>query len=637
MKTILTYLFALILIIQAKSQGVDTSYVDEQANLAYELEITNRDSALVIAQNLLEYSKNLGFKKGEALARVRIASISSLNGEIDKVLLEYKRALVLRQEIKDFEGQINVLLALNYAYSEKGLLDSSFSSLFKAERIASKRGLAKKSPALLLEIGNLFRKYGEPEKCIEYIQKAKLLAEQTNDKETLIYIYFALGDYYVFVDSSAIAINFYQTLNDSLLRDNQVQLKAQNLNNIASCYTNLEKYKVAIEYYKLARKQFLELKSSSNLALIYFNLGALYYTIDSYDSSLINLKKSKFISNVIGDVYREMKSEDYLTEVYDIIGNPKEALNHYRIYDSLKTVLLNDEKINSISEMQTKYETEIKEQQIEILDSQNKTKTAQRNFLIAGIIVLLLIGIVVVYHFIQKQKIAKQSQQIAEQKLDTIMDEQEIKTYNAMLNGQEEERMRIANDLHDRLGSMLSTIKLMFGSLEEKIDVVQEENKTQYTKANNLIDEACVEVRRISHNLGAGMIANYGLTHSLEDLCDTVTQTGKVNCRLLTYNMEEGLPLKYEVELYRITQEVINNTIKHAEAKQITIQLNRLDNELSLNIEDDGKGFIVHEKLESEGMGLGSLKKRAEKLNGTLFIDSEPGKGTITIIEIPLV
>ena len=206
-----------------------------------------------------------------------------------------------------------------------------------------------------------------------------------------------------------------------------------------------------------------------------------------------------------------------------------------------------------------------------------------------------------------------------------------------MLEGQEEERMRIATDLHDRLGSMLSTVKLLFSALDEKIDKNQEENKKQYEKANNLLDEACVEVRRVSHNLGTGMVANFGLVRAIEELCESIDESGKMKCQLLTYGIEEAkLKLKVEVGIYRIVQELFNNVIKHSKAKKLTVQLNALEEELSITVEDDGVGFDPVKVRQKGGMGLNNLEQRAQNLGGTLHIDSRKGKGTTTIIELPI-
>src|SRR5690606_6866170 len=135
----------------------------------------------------------------------------------------------------------------------------------------------------------------------------------------------------------------------------------------------------------------------------------------------------------------------------------------------------------------------------------------------------------------------------------------------------EEERQRISSELHDRLGSMLSTIKLLFSSLEEKLNITQTENQQKLEKTNKLIDEACVEVRRISHNLGVGMVAGFGLENATNELLESIQATGKIRCKYSSFNFPNKIDLTTQIELFRVIQESVNNALKHAKASLISI------------------------------------------------------------------
>jgi signal transduction histidine kinase len=362
----------------------------------------------------------------------------------------------------------------------------------------------------------------------------------------------------------------------------------------------------------------------------------LYSERSNYSLAISKFKTGLDFAKRIDLLELRSKIHLELAECYEKTDNTPLSLIHLKDYLHLHDSLINISKVESLTEMRTKYETEKKEQQIELLNQKSKAQKAERNFILAISVVLLLTLITLGVYFIQRNRIAKRNERIAQQELESVLDEQEIKTYNAMLEGQEEERMRIATDLHDRLGSMLSTIKLMFSSLEEKVDKAQEDSQKQYAKANSLLDQACTEVRTISHNLGTGMVANFGLARALEELCESIDQTGKVKCKLLTHNLADDYKIATEVTLYRIAQEAVNNAIKHAKAKSITVQLNDLGEELSLQVEDDGVGFNINKLEPKSGMGLNNLKKRAEKIGGSFHLDSSLGRGTNIIVEVPL-
>jgi len=186
--------------------------------------------------------------------------------------------------------------------------------------------------------------------------------------------------------------------------------------------------------------------------------------------------------------------------------------------------------------------------------------------------------------------------------------------------------------LHDRLGSMLSTVKLYFSSVEEQMDKLKEQNKEQYNKANHLLDEACEEVRKISHNLVSGELIKFGLLSSLQQMKRTIEDAGQLKINVLAFGIENRLDSMVEIELYRIIQELVNNILRHSKATEVTIQLNKSEKNLNIVVEDNGIGFDL--KSVKEGMVLKNIRTRVNKLKGFLSVDSSKGRGTTTIIDI---
>ena len=206
-----------------------------------------------------------------------------------------------------------------------------------------------------------------------------------------------------------------------------------------------------------------------------------------------------------------------------------------------------------------------------------------------------------------------------------------------MLKGQEMERKRIAQDLHDRLGSMLSMVKIHFNSVEENISAIQEQNNIQYEKAHSLLDEACEEVRKIAHDMVSGVLHKFGLLPALHSLQTSINETGQLKLSVLDFGFHQDR-LEYEIEInvYRIIQELLGNVLKHAQASEMTIQLIKKENNLHVQVEDDGIGFNAENISSFGGMGLKNIGARVNSLNGELNIDSGKGSGTIVIIDIPL-
>ena len=204
----------------------------------------------------------------------------------------------------------------------------------------------------------------------------------------------------------------------------------------------------------------------------------------------------------------------------------------------------------------------------------------------------------------------------------------------AMVATQEEERKRISRDLHDDVGTKLSALKLFVSSLHEKAACINnEEIKSLAKSSEQFINEAMQDVRQLLLNLSPTVLEEFGYTTAVEGLVNKINETHVIKFTLVVFGMHSRLQKDYELALYRITQELINNVLKHAEAKNVSLQIGQRDKKIILMMEDDGKGFDV--SAHKDGYGLQNLDARTKLMRGTMTIDSQPGKGTSVLIEIP--
>jgi len=208
---------------------------------------------------------------------------------------------------------------------------------------------------------------------------------------------------------------------------------------------------------------------------------------------------------------------------------------------------------------------------------------------------------------------------------------EQIKT---MVATQEEERKRISRDLHDDVGIKLSALKLYLSSLSEKASVTNnEEIKLLAQSSEDLISEAMQDVRQLLLNLSPSVLEEFGYTTAVEGLVNKINETEQLHFNLVVFGMKKRLQKDYELALYRITQELINNVLKHAEAKHVSLQIGQRDEKIILLIEDDGRGFDL--SSHKDGYGLHNLEARTKLMKGSMTIDSQSGKGTSVLIEIP--
>ncbi|UCS95332.1 AAA family ATPase [Echinicola marina] len=214
------------------------------------------------------------------------------------------------------------------------------------------------------------------------------------------------------------------------------------------------------------------------------------------------------------------------------------------------------------------------------------------------------------------------------ERLSSMIENQKNNHLRDIIQTQEDERKRIAGDLHDSLGSLLSTIKMRFHSLQENT------HNERYKDTLDKMDEAIEEVRRIAHNMSPVSLRRFGLASALQTLIEEINLNDQMEAHLQVLGLEERLPEQIELTIYRICQELVNNSIKHAKATNIQLQLiNHLDS-INITVEDNGIG--MDPQKQNSGFGLHGIEAKVQMLNGQFNIESQPGKGFLAVIDIPI-
>ena len=310
-------------------------------------------------------------------------------------------------------------------------------------------------------------------------------------------------------------------------------------------------------------------------------------------------------------------------------------------YYSIQSNLLGDSILNetiqkSTLEIEKKYESEKKEKQIIQLEADKKVQQIlikQKNtlnyILIGAAVSLFLVTMLSYRNYKQKQKF--QQQRISELEI-----QQQLTATEAVLKGEEQERTRLAKDLHDGLGGMLSGIKYSFNTMKGNL-IMTQENALAFERSMDMLDSSIKEMRRVAHNMMPEALVKFGLDTALKDFCNDINLTGVLRISYLSINVENVMiDQTTAITVYRIVQELINNTIKHAGAANAIVQLTKSNNTLSLTVEDDGKGFDKNTLNAAKGIGWRNIQNRVDFLKASLDVKTENGKGTSVLIELKL-
>lgn len=395
---------------------------------------------------------------------------------------------------------------------------------------------------------------------------------------------------------------------------------------------NQKDYDLASIYYKKAKNDFAKINNGE--AIIGKNASQICEAISEYyqkkyNETLYNL--NKIDTTYIGKnySYNIIYKYAWLSNCYQKLENYKKAFYYLKKENSLKNQLEQSKHDVANSELSIKYGTLI-------LETKNREKILWIYFFIGLIIVGIIIGYLKMKDFHKKEQIAAKEKELQNERYQKALKEYELNSIESMLEGQEKERIKIANDLHDNLGSLLVTLKLNFQNLKERRENIKKDEDHLFEKTDMLLEEAYQKVRTIAHTKNAGVIANEGLVPAIKNIAAKVTVPGILDVEVTDFGLENRLDNTIEVSIFRMIQEILTNIIKHADARLASIHLTQHDDSLNIIIEDDGKGFDATLINEDAGMGLSNIKKKVAHMNGEFTIDSFIGRGTTIIIDLPI-
>lgn len=318
------------------------------------------------------------------------------------------------------------------------------------------------------------------------------------------------------------------------------------------------------------------------------------------------------------DLYNSKIVYSQLAAVNELMGDYKEALKMSNVAGKLSDSIQKVQLLEKMNEMEAKYKTVEKEKLILNLRAE-KDRNQFKIFLVLGIAILLSIVVLfVTFSYRKQRKLNGQIQINHEIALEKLAKEKQLQISESMLKAEEQERQRIAQDLHDSIGGMLTGLKFRIAG----------EQKGEFDLTNELphkLNDILGEVRRISHNLMPDSLRQFGLIAALEQLCLSM-RNNKVQIQFENYEDDVRLDFQKGLAIYRIVQEAISNALKYADADLIIVQVSKSQGILQVLIEDNGKGF--DSSAANYGMGLNNMVNRIKWINGSIDMQSKLGSGT---------
>ncbi len=471
-------------------------------------------------------------------------------------------------------------------------------------------------------IGWIHMEMGQYETALQWFQKAIVPKYDTHEKYFDV-VYSNIASCYGAIeklDSCLYCIN----------KSIEFAKKYENLSALANAYNIKSDYCIvtnayneAIKYNELSyniRKviadPFFLVSDMAQLSLLYSNMKQTdkgkKLALDALQIATKNKLESKyeFIYNSLAHNYKVEGDYKNLSDILEKINK-------------LKDFTYASAKAEEMASLETKYETEKKDRQIE----KQKFEIKNKNNLLTGLACLAILTSMLFYALYKNRK---HKQELLFRQ--TMLQQQDIAT-KSVIEAEERERKRMASDLHDGLGQMLTAIKFNLNGLQSKLFIAKEDSQA-YEKALLLIDESCKEVRNVSHNIMPNALLKYGLAEAVKDFIEKI-ENKSIQVQVHVEGLHETIENSVEIIIYRIIQEGVNNAIKHSKANKLDISIINDNDGLQITIEDNGIGFNKQILDINKGIGLRNIKTRIDYLKGIVDIDSKIGRGTLIAISIP--
>ncbi len=477
----------------------------------------------------------------------------------------------------------------------------------------------------------------EYNKALQYIYKAINLEKQKPNELRKANNYIILAETYGFLKKTNLAEKNFLLATEILTKNNKLFAIAHVFMLRSNLYYELDPLK-AIQLQLIAQKTFDKIAPNSiNSAYNIVYLGESLFELSKNDSLINEINYSeiprqkteliklaeKYYKRGLVITKLNKNADGYLTttglisDLQAYKGDYKSAYSNLQSKITFSDSLFSQKNKNAIAKLES-------EKEVLELKAKNEKKATLNKILIGSSIGLLLLGFLGYRNFRNKRIL--QNLKITELEKD-----KQLLVIDAMLKGQEEERGRIAKDLHDGLGGLLSGTKLSFTNMKENL-LLTPENAILFEKSIGMLDTTISDLRKVAHNLMPEALFKFGLNDALNDFCSSIQLASNITIDYQKIGLDRKLGNTAETFIYRIIQELVNNAVKHAEAKEILVQVAYSNTKISVTVEDNGKGYDKNQV--NKGDGLDNIAYRVKYLSGTIDTVSSPNNGTSINIEL---
>ncbi len=588
----------------------DTVKIYQILEQSEQLQKYSLDSAILYAQKALELSAAGHYPRATATALALTGYYYRKKGDYSKSIFFLKRAADTAEKYGGSSFVLNMYNNLGASYAEQGSYGMGALYLYKALRYIKEKDARKTEfyGSIYSSLGSIWLSLAERERALQYLDTAEKIFLQRKDTAAMTYIYMQKAKAFYKENTVWAKNNLLKSLHNARAQ-NQKLLELSSLTYLGTLYVEEDSLQKGFYYLNQALALSKQLPDYKGKILSHFYLAHAFYHTKEFSRADQYLEPVLDI-NAAGDLYNEVLKLE--AQLHAAKGDYQKAYNYQRESIAFNDSILNSEK-SKTTNILLEYEASAKDNELarkQLIIVQQESKIKQKNTRMnAGIISLVLVTVLI--FFIFKSYRRKQQMAMLHLRQDRL---------TALMRGEEKERERIARELHDGIGSLISSAKM---HLEHSSKTANAQHT--YESALHLLDEAYRELRQTAHNLVPTHLLEQGFVHALEAYCKRISYPPDFLTECILFGNEPQLSQEQELSLYRIIQELIHNAWKHGQATEVIVHIHNHDY-LNISIEDNGHSLKEEKQIE-KGAGLGNIKERLALWGGKMEIDNRPGMG----------
>ncbi len=602
----------------------DTARIMNLLRTGKEIRDNYPDSAMSLLREAVQQSRTYGFEDGIGYGLSFMGDIACLQGRQEQGFSWYREALPYCLRARYIRMALpSLYINIGRSYFNRGEYRLANDFYYKA--LDFLQAYAPSSDLIIrvhINISGVMARLGAYDDAIATARRAAAMARKTQNQAELAATLINIGNIYIGLRKTDSARYYFELGRIPVHLGGIRQHEQILLTSIGDLLLEEQKPREAIPYYEAA----MAVDPSNpfrGMIMPGYSLGIAYFRMKSYAQAANIMEQALQKAAETGLTENRQHALAYLAAIYEDMGRPRQALQITQEYIRIKDSIMNVDKARAINELQVKYQTAEKDRELtrrQLRISRQERELERKNVIITVIAAgsLSLVTLLVGSWRNHRHRRRMQAKEL------------EIGELKATMKGEENERARVARDLHDGIGGMLTALNMHIKAVKNRHrDIPQMDDLNEIM---DLLRKTSLEVHQTAHNLMPDILERYSLPEALHLFCSQLEHHNETQLRLQFHGDMDSLDKSLSLTVYRIVQELIQNVIRHAAASFADVQLQREGNNLHISVEDNGKGFNPGEK--GAGLGLHNIRTRVQALDGHFSVESAPGQGTTIYIQL---